>query len=65
MRLSELMSHAGLAGYAEVALVIFFGVFLAVVARVLAPGRKAGYDRAARMPLDDETPVTPRHGADQ
>jgi cbb3-type cytochrome oxidase subunit 3 len=57
------MSHAGLAGYAEVALIIFFVLFVAIVARVLAPGRKAGYDAAARMPLDDETPVTPRRGA--
>ena len=62
MRLSEIMSHAGLAGYAEVALVIFLVVFVAVAFRVLSPSRKAGYDAASRMPLDDERPVTPRHG---
>ncbi len=62
MRLSEIMSNAGLAFYAEVGLVIFFIVFVAVVFRVLSPARKAGYDAAARMPLDDEHPVTPRHG---
>jgi len=59
MRLSEIMSQAGLAFYAEVALVIFFVIFVAVVLRVLAPSRKADYDAAARIPLDDETPVTP------
>ena len=62
MRLSEIMSNAGLAFYAEVGLVIFFIVFVAVAFRVLSPARKAGYDAAARMPLDDEHPVTPRHG---
>jgi cbb3-type cytochrome oxidase subunit 3 len=62
MRLSEIMSNAGLAFYAEVGLVIFFVVFVAVAFRVLSPARKAGYDAAARMPLDDEHPVTPRHG---
>ena len=64
MRLSEIMSHAGLAFYAEVALVLFFIVFVAIALRVLAPSRKAEYDAAARMPLDDERPVTPRHGAE-
>jgi len=64
VRLSEIMSHAGLAGYAEVALIIFFVLFVAIAARVLAPRRKAGYEAAARMPLDDETPVTPRHGGE-
>lgn len=62
MRLSEIMSHAGLAGYAEVALIIFFIVFVAVAFRVLSPARKAEYAAASRMPLDDELPVTPRHG---
>ena len=62
MRLSEIMSHAGLAFYAEVALVIFFVVFVAIVLRVFSRSRRAKYDAAARMPLDDEKPVTPRHG---
>lgn len=62
MKLSDIMSHAGLAIYAEVALVIFLVAFLAIAWRVLRPSRKAGYDAAARMPLDDDTPVTPRHG---
>lgn len=62
MRLSEIMSHAGLALYAEVGLLIFFLVFVAIVVRVLMPSRRAEFDAAARMPLDDETPVTPRHG---
>lgn len=62
MRLSEIMSHAGLAGYAVVGLVIFFIVFVAVAIRVLSPARKREYDEASRMPLDDDTPVNPRKG---
>lgn len=62
MRLSEIMSHAGLAGYAEVALVIFFLVFVVVAIRVLSPRRRRDYAAAARMPLDDATPVEPRDG---
>jgi cbb3-type cytochrome oxidase subunit 3 len=65
MRLSDIMSHAGLAGYAEVGLIIFFVVFLAIAARVFSPVRTPHYDAAARMPLDDDRPVTPRHGAPQ
>ena len=62
MRLSEIMSHAGLAGYAVAALVIFVLVFVAVAIRVLSPSRKREYDEAARMPLDDENPVNSRKG---
>ena len=62
MRLSEIMSHAGLAGYAVAALVIFVLVFVAVAIRVLSPSRKQEYDEAARMPLDDEKPVNSRTG---
>jgi len=53
-RLSDLMSHAGLHGYAEVALVIFFVVFLSVLLRVFAPSRKAEMDEMARKPLADD-----------
>lgn len=49
----------------QVALIIFFAVFVFVVAGVLV--RKKGYfDRAARIPLDDKEPQTPRSsGAEQ
>jgi cbb3-type cytochrome oxidase subunit 3 len=53
MRLSDIMSHAGLHGYAEVALVLFFLAFLAIVLRVFAPSRKREMDEMARLPLDD------------
>ncbi len=53
MKLSDIMSHAGLAMYAQVALVLFFGVFIAVAIRTYAPSRRGVLDDAALLPLDD------------
>jgi len=60
MRLSEIMSHAGLSGYAEVALVIFLAAFLLILVAVFAPSRKREFEAASRMPLDDVHPQSPR-----
>lgn len=58
MRLSDIMSAANLAIYAEVGLVLFLLVFVVVAFRVFAS--KAGaFDEQAMIPLSDE-PVTPR-----
>jgi cbb3-type cytochrome oxidase subunit 3 len=62
MRLSDIMAHAGLSGYAEIALVLFLVAFLAIVVRIFWPGRGKEMDAASRMPLDDEHPQTPRTG---
>jgi cbb3-type cytochrome oxidase subunit 3 len=66
MKLSDIMAHAGLAGYAEIALVLFVFAFLMISWWVFRPTNTAGFDRAARMPLDDANPVEPRstNGAD-
>ena len=53
MKLSDIMSNAGLAIYAQVALVLFFGVFIAVTIRTYAPSRRGVLDDAALLPLDD------------
>lgn len=53
MKLSDIMGHANLALYAEVALVLFLTVFLAVAFRTFAPSRRAAMERAGRLPLDD------------
>lgn len=53
MRLSDIMGRAGLAVYAEIALVLFLIVFVAVVIRIFT-ARRADMDRRARMPLEDE-----------
>ena len=52
--LTDVVSGAGLAGYAEIALLIFFLVFVAVGLRVLF-SKRSSFDAAARMPLDYET----------
>lgn len=55
MKLSDIVSGAGLAAYAEIALLIFIVVFLAVVLRVVLAKRDS-MDRAAELPFDDERP---------
>jgi cbb3-type cytochrome oxidase subunit 3 len=60
MSLTEIMSSAGLTRYPEIALLLFVFAFLVILVRVFMPSRKRGFDRAARMPLDDDTvPPTP------
>jgi cbb3-type cytochrome oxidase subunit 3 len=50
VKLSDVVSNAGLAIYAEVALLIFFAIFVVIVVRTML--RRDG-DEAARLPLDD------------
>ena len=50
--ISDVVSGAGLAGYAEIALLIFFLVFVAVGLRVLFSAKHSFRD-AAHLPLDD------------
>lgn len=52
MRLSDIMSRAGLSGWAELALVIFFAVFVGIVIYVVAR-RRGAWERARHLPLDD------------
>ncbi|MCC6899674.1 MAG: CcoQ/FixQ family Cbb3-type cytochrome c oxidase assembly chaperone [Polyangiaceae bacterium] len=60
MKLSDVMSAMGLAAYAEVSLVIFFAVFVAVVFHVYRRDLRAHWEQASRMPLDDDNPQHPR-----
>lgn len=62
MRLSDIMSGAGLSIYAEIALVIFFGAFIAIVIRTFMPSRRREMDEAARLPLDDGNTVPRQPG---
>ena len=57
MRLSDIMSAAGLSFYAQVALVLFFVTFIAIVIRTYAPSRNREMDEHARLPLDDDHAV--------
>ncbi len=65
MRLSDIMGAADLSAFAEVSLVIFVTVFLAIAVRVLWPGQKKHFERLGKMPLDDERPVEPRFGQER
>jgi hypothetical protein len=58
--IADVVSASGLAGYAEVALVIFFVVFLVVGIRAMATNG-AALDRAARLPLDDQPTTDTEH----
>lgn len=63
MKLSDIMGHAGLSVYAEIALVLFMLVFLGVAVRLLLPNTPQAWRDAARMPLDDDPAFpTARHG---
>ena len=57
MKLSDAMSAMQLAIWAEVALVIFFVVFLAIAVRVLCFDRQE-WTRARSLPLEPDEPAT-------
>lgn len=62
MKLSDVVGAAGLAGYAEVALVLFLLAFAAIVTQVVSRRRAAEWTRAASLPLGegDENPFEAR-----
>jgi cbb3-type cytochrome oxidase subunit 3 len=61
MKLSDVVGGSGLSGYAQIALILFFVVFVAIVARVFWPSRKADVERDRFLPLDDDG-ESPRPG---
>ena len=63
MSLTDLMSHSGLAVYAEIALILFVLAFLVIAVRIFLPGRRAEMDAASRLPLDDGHVPTQGPGA--
>lgn len=60
MKLSDIMAAAGLAGWAQAALVLFLVAFLAILVAVFAPSRRREFEAASRMPLQDDQPVSSR-----
>lgn len=54
MKLSDVMSAAGLSAYAIVALLLFVGAWVAVALWTFAPARGARYAADARLPLTDD-----------
>jgi cbb3-type cytochrome oxidase subunit 3 len=54
MKLSDIMAHAGLSMYAQVALVLFVAAFLLITIRTFAPSRASELAHMATLPLDDD-----------
>jgi cbb3-type cytochrome oxidase subunit 3 len=62
MKLSDVVSNAGLSGYAEVALLLFFIVFVAVVVRLWLPSSRDELEAQRLLPLDPDQPAEKREG---
>lgn len=54
MKLSDVMSAAGLSGYAEVGLCLFLAVFVSVAVRTFRGGARTEFDRLGHLPLGGE-----------
>lgn len=57
MSLSDIMSGAGLAGYAEAGLLIFLVTFVGIAIRTLSKAQNDEWERARQLPLSDDDPV--------
>jgi cbb3-type cytochrome oxidase subunit 3 len=66
MRLSDVMGAMRLEAYAEIGLVLALAAFVVVVATTLWPGNREAFERAGRLPLEDDThaPGTREAGTD-
>jgi cbb3-type cytochrome oxidase subunit 3 len=62
--LTDLMSHAGLAIFAEVGMVLFLIAFLGIAWWVYRPANRTRWVSDANMPLDDVHPQQPRERED-
>jgi len=58
MRLSDIMSHAGLSIFAEIAMLIFLAAFIAILVRTFRPSKAKELEALGRLPLEDGTPTT-------
>lgn len=54
MHLVDIMSHAGLALWAELAMILFFVTFLAIVIATFRPSQRGAMDAASRLPFDND-----------
>jgi len=53
MRLTDIMSGAGLAGYATIAMILFMVAFLAIVIWLFSPRRRATLESKKNIPFTD------------
>ena len=52
--LTDVVSGAGLSGYAEIALVIFLIAFVGVVISLFLPSRQRTYEHLRHLPIDSD-----------
>jgi cbb3-type cytochrome oxidase subunit 3 len=57
--LTDVVSGAGLSGYAEIALVIFLIAFIGIVISLFAPSKRLTYERMRHLPMDGESADLP------
>jgi cbb3-type cytochrome oxidase subunit 3 len=63
MSLADIMSAAGLTTYAELALILCFITFVAIVVWVCVVRGRPSYEHQRQLPLDDESGATPHAAA--
>jgi cbb3-type cytochrome oxidase subunit 3 len=56
VKLSDVVSNAGLAIYAEIAMVLFIAAFVGIVIYLFWPSRRDRIERHRSMPLSDGEP---------
>jgi len=54
MRLSDVMASAGLSGWAQAGLLLFFAAFVSIALYTFARRNRAHYERARFLPLEDD-----------
>jgi hypothetical protein len=59
MKLSDIMSAAGLTSWAEIGLIISFVTFAFIVAYVFIVRSKDSYEGDRNLPFDDDRPTYP------
>ena len=57
--LTDVVSGAGLSGYAEIALVIFLIAFIGIVISLFAPSKRLTYERMRHLPMDGDSADRP------
>ena len=57
--LTDVVSGAGLSGYAEIALVIFLIAFVGVVISLFVPSRQKTYEHLRQLPIDSDDSTLP------
>lgn len=53
--LTDVVSGAGLSGYAEIALVIFLVAFIGIVISLFLPSRQRTFERLRRLPIEHDS----------